>query len=209
MFVSYPFVCYVFSVKHDIRITGDVFALRPVELRDAGFIVDLRTDPRRSTFINRTAPLIEDQEAWLERYFARPGDYYFIIERRETRRPEGTVAIYDEEPVQKRAQWGRWIARVGSRAGIEGLWLMYRVAFEMLDLEMVYARTSASNKRALAVHEAYGLEPYAHLAGLLELGDTRHDAVEHRMMRSRWADCEPLLRRMAAHAARGEERRSR
>src|SRR5262245_1871979 len=110
-------------------------------MRDAAFIVMLRTDPRRSSFIGPTTSRIEDQEVWLERYFARDGDYYFIVERVSDGAPVGTIAIYDENRVAKSAQWGRWISQVGTRSGIEGLLLVYRVAFDVLGLDMVYSHT--------------------------------------------------------------------
>lgn len=181
------------KVKHDVAIRGVRFRLRPAEMGDATFIVALRTDPRRSQFIHPISARIVDQEAWLERYFARPGDYYFIIERLDDGQPEGTVGLYDQDPVARCAEWGRWVVRIGSGAGLEGLWLIYRVAFEVLDLDMVYAHTIATNERALAVHASYGLAPHRHLPRFIRLGDTLHDAVEHRLTRSLWPAHEGIL----------------
>jgi RimJ/RimL family protein N-acetyltransferase len=186
------------AVKHTLAITGRRFRLRPVTLSDAEFIVALRTDPRRSAFIHAISGHLPDQVAWLERYFERPGDYYFVIERLDDGKPVGTIGLYDVDAVVKSAEWGRWVVQVGSRAGVEGLLLLYRVAFEQLDLEVVYSRTVTTNQRALAIHTAYGLTPHRVLPQHVRLGASLHDAIEHRLMRSAWPAHEPALEQLAA-----------
>ena len=37
--------------------------------------------------------------------------------------------------------------------------------------------------------------------------NARHDVIEHRLTRARWAVCEPTLQQMAADAARGQRLR--
>jgi RimJ/RimL family protein N-acetyltransferase len=74
--------------------------------------------------------------------------------------------------------------------------MLYRVAFELLELEMIYARTASDNKRALAIHAAYGLTPHRLLPQHVQLGMRVHDAIEHRMTRSAWAACAPALTRL-------------
>ena len=185
------------AVKHTLAITGRRFRLRPVALSDAEFIVALRTDPRRSQFIHPISSHLPDQVAWLQRYFDRVGDYYFIIERLDDGRPAGTIGLYDVDAALKAAEWGRWVAQVGSGAGVEGLLLLYRVAFELLELEVVYARTIAANQRALSIHAGYGLTPHRLLPKHVQLGTALHDAVEHRLTRSAWPAHQPELERLA------------
>src|SRR5262249_23599995 len=115
-------------MRHDLRLDGPAFRLRPVTLDDAELIVALRTDPRLSQYIHRTSPDVGAQRDWLERYFARPDDYYFIVERRRDGVAEGTLGIYDlaGAPDARRAEWGRWVLRHGSLAAPESAWLVYR-----------------------------------------------------------------------------------
>jgi RimJ/RimL family protein N-acetyltransferase len=101
-------------MKHDIQVTGYAFGLRPVTLADAELIVGLRTGSDRSRFLNPIPPSIEQQQVWLQRYFDRGGDYYFVIIRQRDGYPEGLIGLYDVDTVRKRAEWGRWIARPGS-----------------------------------------------------------------------------------------------
>ena len=68
-------------MRHSHVITGEAFRLRPIEERDAEFVVALRSMAGRSQYLNPISPSIDNQLKWLEDYFKREGDYYFVIER--------------------------------------------------------------------------------------------------------------------------------
>jgi RimJ/RimL family protein N-acetyltransferase len=180
---------------------GIAFRLRPVTIGDAAFIVELRTDPELSQFLHPISRLTSDQVEWLKRYFDRPHDYYFIIERKKTGEAEGTIGIYDLDPQAKAAEWGRWILRRNSMAALESAILIYRTAFEVLDLNMLYCRTVAENRQVVSFHSSFGLEPHALLPGCFELGSQKFDAIEHRMERERWLERQPNLERKASRIA--------
>src|SRR3990172_6577622 len=106
-------------MRHEITLAGEAFRLRPLGFADARFVVELRTDPRVSRFINPTSPRVEDQLRWIEQYLARPGDYCFVVERLATGSPEGMLGIYDEDAGRRSAEWGRWVLLPGSLAAAE------------------------------------------------------------------------------------------
>jgi RimJ/RimL family protein N-acetyltransferase len=143
-------------VRHEYRLEGPAFRLRPVHTGDATFIVGLRTDRKRSRFLNATSPLVQDHLAWTETYFQRPGDYYFIVERRSTSAPEGAIALYHESSAGE-AEWGRWILQPGSLAAAESALLIYRFAFDVRALARVYCRTLRENQSVIAFHASTGL----------------------------------------------------
>ncbi|MGH9610551.1 MAG: GNAT family N-acetyltransferase [Bryobacteraceae bacterium] len=122
-------------MDHKLSISGNFFRLRPVSLEDAAFIVEVRTDPLRNRFINPTSLEVEKQEQWLKRYFEAPDDYYFIIENEATGEREGTVGIYRLDVEAKRAEWGRWVVRRGSKSAIPSLLLSFKLAFEQIGLD--------------------------------------------------------------------------
>jgi RimJ/RimL family protein N-acetyltransferase len=123
-------------MRHDLRLAGFRFGLRPVARGDAAFIVSLRTDPELGRYLHATSPRVEDQEAWIAAYEARPGDYYFVVEDLKDRAPVGTIGIYDvDAEAPGGAEWGRWLIRPGSVAAVESALLMYRMAFEQLGLQ--------------------------------------------------------------------------
>jgi len=188
-------------VRHGVRLRGHAFGLRPVETADAAFIVELRTNPELSRWIGDTPSDVGAEEAWLARYFARPDDYYFIVEGLGGA-PEGTVGIYDVDATRRAAEWGRWVLRPGSLAAAESAWLTYRVAFEILGLDLVYCRTVIANARTVSFQASCGLVEHTRLPGHAVIGGVPYDVVEHHLTRARWPECEATLARTAERIGR-------
>lgn len=160
---------------------------------DAGFIVALRQASERTQYLHRVSPDVAEQAAWLARYLERQGDYYFIIERKQTGAPEGTIGLYDVAPDGRTAEWGRWVTSASSLGALESAFLIYLFAFEHLSLDAVYCRTVADNARVVSFHDSLGLEVARRLPAHFELDGTRHDAVEHALTREAWAALKPGL----------------
>jgi len=181
-------------LRHEIRLEGFAFALRPAAEGDAPFIFGLRSDPVLGRFVHATTP--EGHRRWLSEYFERAGDYYFIVERLGGGAPEGTVGIYNLDETGRSAEWGRWILRRESLGAVESVWLAYRVAFELLDREVMYARTLRRNDRVIAFHDSCGCVRN-------ESGDASGgEFLEHRMTRADWETAGPALAAKAARLAR-------
>ncbi|HEV2827376.1 MAG TPA: GNAT family N-acetyltransferase [Pyrinomonadaceae bacterium] len=184
-------------MRHSIRVEGKHYRLRPVTIGDSAFIVQLRTDPQRSRFIHPTSAALVDQEEWLNGYFERPGDYYFIVEQKETERAEGTIGIYNLDESHRCAEWGRWVLHPNSKGAFESCLLIYRTAFEVLGLNMVYCRTAIENVQVVLFHKALGLVTHEKLPAHFNFGGVSFDAIEQRMRKETWqknkADLESKL----------------
>jgi len=174
-------------MRHDIGIQGPGFMLRPVTAADSDFILHLRTDPQLNKFINATSSRREDQIAWLDKYYARAGDYYFLVTRHDGA-PEGAIAIYDtvDEPGNKRGEWGRWILQRGSPAAIESALLIYQIAFDQLHMDMIYCRTVTLNEPVVSFHTSCGLVTHGMVTNNMIRDGKSYDAVEQRLTRERW-----------------------
>ena len=187
-------------MRHDLSAKGVVFGLRPVGLDDAPFMVELRGDPQRSQFINRGAATVEAQRRWIADYFARRGDYCFIIERMGDGEPEGMVGLYDVDETCRCAEWGRWVLRAGSAAAVESAMLVYQVGFERLRLASIYCRTARDNAHVVSFHESCGLARAEAEVSVL-INGARVPAIEHRLSAEHWPDVkrrlEPMARRLA------------
>lgn len=183
-------------MRHDLRRDGEAFRLRPAEIEDDAFILSLRTDPTLSQFIGATDASPERQRAWMEAYFGRPGDYYWIIEHRASGRADGTIALYDV--TEGRGEWGRWILRPGSLAAVESVLLLSDVAFEDLGMAEIYCRTTLANHKVVAFHDGMGWERKALLPDCTPLGD----AVEHGLTHALWAEKREGWRTMARRLGR-------
>jgi RimJ/RimL family protein N-acetyltransferase len=173
-------------MKHAIHIAGVRYRLRPIEWRDAALIVALRGDLERTRFLHPIDLRIEAQQEFLERYFTREGDYYFVIEGGTAGEAEGLIGLYNLDAGARSVEIGRWVLRPGSPAAVESILLAYRVAFDELGLEEVYCRTVVENTKALSFQDSCGLRRRAFLPGFVELEGRRCDGVEHVLTRLRW-----------------------
>lgn len=186
-------------MDHDIRLQGHGYALRPVRRDDAAAIVALRNDG--GPYINRGAQSEDEQRAWIERYLARDGDYYFALERIGAPGVEALAAIYDVDADARGAEWGRFVVRRGANAAIETALLVYRAAFDVLALESLVCRTLAANVQVVAFHDSCGLARMPEEVTVM-LDGVPAAAVEHRLDRASWPavaeKLDPIARRLAA-----------
>lgn len=193
-------------VRHDVRVSGLAHRLRPVAEDDAEFIVALRNNERLNRYLHTGAHTVEEQLVWLDAYFLRPGDWYFIIERMTDGVAEGVAAIYGLDDLQSSAEWGRWIVRPPSLAAVESAWLIYRTAFEVLRLTGVYCRTAAANAQVVAFHDACCLSERRELPKHFEFDGNSMNAVEHCLALSDWPRVSGRLQVLASSIARRVQR---
>lgn len=189
-------------MRHDIRLRGHAYEIRPVDTGDAEFILQLRTDPQLSQLIHPTSPRLDDQLAYFERYFQRAGDCYFIVIRSATGRREGAIALYDIDQTPGQAEWGRWIMHHDSMGAPEAALLIYRAGFDVLGLNRIYCRTAAVNANVVAFHTACGLETNAGTALTHDFGGVSYPAVEQFVTRDRWLAVARTLDERARAVAR-------
>jgi RimJ/RimL family protein N-acetyltransferase len=197
-------------VRHDISADGAGFRLRPITVQDAEFVVDLRTsEPAYVRFLHPLSPDVSAQRAWLEDYFARPGDYYWVVERQDTAAREGLIGLYDLDASARSAEWGRWVLRPGSLAAVESALLVYQIAFEKLDLQFVYCTTATENKPVVSFHDSCGLRRAAELPGHFELAGRRLGAIRHECRQVEWPMLRERLKPQAALIARRMHRQTK
>jgi RimJ/RimL family protein N-acetyltransferase len=189
-------------VQHSIRLEGEAFALRPVELADAAFIAELRSDPERARYLHPTPPGVAAQEDYLRSYFSRPDDYYFVVERMSDRACEGLVSIYNIDTESRRGEWGRWLIKSGSPAAVESALLIYRVAFEILELHEVYSLTIAVNEPVVSFHDSCGCRRERTFESHFPFEDQPFDAIEHTVNCNLWLEIKPALSAQAKRIAR-------
>ncbi|MEI6560776.1 MAG: GNAT family protein [Verrucomicrobiota bacterium] len=143
-------------MHHSITLENFGVRLRPVRLTDAAFIVWLRNLDHAKGRIGDSAQDIASQEQWLQTYFARDGDYYFLVET-SGGIPLGTYGLYKT----KSDEWesGRWIIRPGVPAAIPSIALGFEAAFDCLGISKLKAYTVSSNQRVLTLNGKLGFKP--------------------------------------------------
>lgn len=135
-------------------IVGQSVVLRPIMLEDAAFTAGLRSDPRVYEFLSSSKPIsIEAQRNWIESYLNANQEYYFIIENKKTKVPEGTIGLYNVQGYS--AEFGRYIA-LNSLSAIESEYLLLKFAFNAMNLDEIYCRTADLNLKIWKQHLSFG-----------------------------------------------------
>lgn len=164
-------------MKHNFSLDGFNYRLRPVRISDAQFIIDVRLeDAERNKYIHKISRDIKLQEDWINSYFERPGDYYFVVDNRITGESEGLISIYDEK--DGKAEWGRWVLKRNSLAAAESVDLMYRIAFEKIGLVELYCRTVQINKEVVSFHDSIGEKTRCIIQNAFNIDGNDYNAVE-------------------------------
>ena len=139
-------------MKHAVTTEGFGVRLRPVRLDDAAFIVWLRNLDHAKGRIGDTVDEAA-QRAWLEKYFTRHGDYYFVIET-AAGIAVGAYGIYDQRG--KSAESGRWVIQPEVPAAIPSAMLAFQTAFEVLALDELRVSTVSTNQLVLSLNKKFG-----------------------------------------------------
>ena len=191
-------------MHHEITHSAFGLKLRPIELEDAGFILELRRNPSINLFVGDTPLDIKSQESWIREYFKRKGDYYFCFERARSGKPLGTAGIYNlkcQEGI-KVAEWGRWLLSPGVLAAPASFYLIFQTAFEKLNLDQVNSRTVLDNVQLISFFDRLGLENCGIKKNDVVLRGIPKDQVIYRLTKSLWESIKPDLIAVASKAER-------
>lgn len=189
-------------MKHNIIVEGIAYRLRPIQLDDAKFIVELRSNPLLNKYLHPISGKIEDQIEWLKKYFTREGDYYFVIESKKNNVSHGLISIYDVDELLVSGEWGRWIIKPKSFASIESAYLIYKCCFEILSLKQVFCRTIALNSKVVSFHDSCEINEKTIIKDCFEINGIKFDAVEHRLKKECWQLISTKLQRLSELAAK-------
>lgn len=140
------------------EVRGWLLRLRLIEPDDAAYVHALRTDARYNTHLSQVSGGVEDQRAWIEAYKAREAaghEFYFVIERLDGVRC-GLVRLY--HIAADSFTWGSWILDENKppKAALESAILIYRLAFERLDIPRAVFEVMRENTHTLTFHRRFG-----------------------------------------------------
>src|SRR5438309_5490278 len=140
-------------MEHSFQAEGFGVRLRPVRMEDAAFIVWLRNLEHAKGRVGDSAPDTASQEKWLQAYFSRDGDYYFIIET-QSGKAVGAYGIYDVKGAS--AESGRWVIRPEVPAAVPSAILAFDTAFGPLGLRELRVKTISTNHSVLSLNRKFG-----------------------------------------------------
>lgn len=140
---------------------GPRLRLRPVRPDDAPYVHGLRLDPTYNRYLSAVNGSVEDQRNWIERYQQREADgaeIYYIIERRDTSLPCGTVRLYDIDAGH--FTWGSWVLDRSKtpKAALESAVLSFGVGFFDLGKDLAQVDVRIDNTHAAAFYRRFGMQ---------------------------------------------------
>ncbi len=143
--------------------------LRFVELEDAAFICELRSDPNLNRYLNPSSDDEAEQREWIKRYKDREicgEEYYFVISHNKT--DYGVVRMYDFRENPRSFSWGSWIVKPTRPAGLVtySAVMIYELGFECLGFEQAHFDVRKENTNVINFHLR---------SGAIETGKTELD----------------------------------
>jgi len=139
-------------------IQGPNISLRLIQPQDASYLHGLRVNPVYNQHLSEVRGTAEDQRHWIEGYKSREAEgreLYYIIECKDGRAC-GSVRLYDIDADS--FTWGSWILDAGKppKAALESAVLVYKIAFDLLDLNTAHFDVRRDNENTLAFHRRFG-----------------------------------------------------
>lgn len=146
------------------KLHGKYVNLREVTLNDAEFILSLRCDENKSKFLHKTEYNLENQIAYIKKYFEKTDEWYFIIENKSGKRI-GTYRIYDIQGDSFCI--GSWlmIDGVSPAESFESDYILRMYGFDVLGFKKIHFDVRKGNKKVIAYHKMVG----ARITGETEL----------------------------------------
>ena len=171
-------------MNHYIKAEGFGVRLRPVRQDDAAFIVWLRNLDHVRGRIGDSASDVACQQKWLELYFNRADDFYFIVETL-TGVPVGTYSLYNINGL--RAESGRWIIRPEVPAALPSVFVLYDLAFCQLKFTELNGSTVATNQSVLSINRKLGWQQTRVESSARHIGGQTIDLIHFVLTPSAWA----------------------
>jgi len=166
------------------KLKGRFVTLREVTESDAEFILSLRCDENKSKFLHKTEYNLENQIAYIRRYFSIPNEWYFIILNKNGERI-GTYRIYDVHGDSFCI--GSWLMMdgVSPQESFESDYLIRRYGFDVLGFKKIHFDVRKGNKKVIAYHK---------MVGAKIIGETELDYLWEITKEEYFDKAEPLLK---------------
>ena len=171
--------------------------LRPVRLEDAAFIVWLRNLDHAKGRVGDSATDVAHQEAWLNAYFGREGDCYFIVETLGGI-AVGTHAIYD--PSNGSAEAGRLVMHPKVPAAVPTSLITFDLAFGKMGLTELRGTSVSTNVKVHSYVAKFGFRKIGVEPAAKVVAGQPVDIVHFAMTAEEWQKNRPGVLPLARYA---------
>src|SRR5690554_5531300 len=143
-------------LPQDFQFSKFGITARLVSEKDAKTIVNFRSDPKRTQYMITLDSNIDKQKEWIKEYKIREAkgeDYYFIFHDNHGN-PIGLNRISHIDYTKKQAKGSSLITIKSDKAyGVKVSIIKSIIAFDILELEKIYADVHKENKKAIKLLE--------------------------------------------------------
>jgi len=159
-------------------LEGEFVRLRPIVVDDANITLSWRQS-ERANLLNDGAQTLDQQERWIA---GRPAsELNFIIELIDST-PVGMLSLIDVNHTHRRAEPSRFLIGEsvlvkGIPAAVEAMLLLYRYAFDVLELQRLYGTVTEKNKLMYKWQRFLGMKEEGRLRNHLFLAGEFQDAI--------------------------------
>jgi len=163
---------------NEVLLNGQFINLRLLDLNDAELTLSWRLS-KRARYLNAGAQSVEDQKRWIS---SRPSsEFNFIIELKNGL-SVGMISLIDINNNHRRAEPARFligneIAVQGVPAAAEAEKLLFKFAFDELELLRIYGTVAANNTKMITWNKFLGMKEEGRLRNHLFLDGKLMDAV--------------------------------
>ena len=140
---------------YDGIVEGRYVDLKSVTVEDAEFTRNIRRDPDFAKFFPPLDNTVEQQKNWIISQQKKEGDYFFVVWDKSGN-PIGTIAVYDIE--ERSCESGRLAIKGNAFQSTEAQLLIFKFAFEYLNVDTVVGYIFADNERAIRFNKQFGCE---------------------------------------------------
>jgi len=135
-----------------------MYRLRKITENDLEMVMQWRMSPDVTTFMNTDPVLtLDGQKRWFEKLTSSGEFYFWIVE--VNGKPCGTINLANIDHVNKRCEWGYYIAEKSLRSFELAICLetsLYDFVFDILGLNKIMGESFFLNKAAIKMHELCG-----------------------------------------------------
>lgn len=140
-------------------IEGKTIYLQLVDVDDAPFILDLRTDDNLNKYLSSIQNDLSKQEDWIRQYKEREKkkiEFYFIVSSKKTGEKWGAFRLYDFR--DDSFSLGSWIIKKGApiSISIESALGAYEFAYGYLGFKRAHFEVRKANEKIVAFHKRFG-----------------------------------------------------
>ncbi|EMZ41314.1 N-acetyltransferase [Helicobacter bilis] len=170
------------QIIREEELQGKYVNLREITLADAAFVVALRCSPK-AKFLNPTKNDVGLQEQYIENYFKKNDEWYFIVEDKQGK-ALGTIRIHNAHD----GEFGSisWIMSDDAKQEqtLEGEYLLKHYAYHVLGFNKNCFEVRKANKKVVQYHKFCGsrIVGETDIDYLFELTKDEFDSNKHKLL---------------------------